>query len=134
MSDNQRTLENLLVDEQEVSEEILHDLLNEYIRIGKQSGDLIPEKAFQSLTAKQKIVLVLLSQHARHELDMVESEWMTPTEISEQSGVKKGTVYPTVRELDNEEVVEDDDDGSYRVPAHSLEQARGYIEGGENDE
>lgn len=133
MSDNQRTLENLVVDEQKISEEILHDLLTGYIRIGKQSGDLIPEKAFQSLTAKQKVVLVLLSQHARHELEMVESEWMTPTEISEQSGVKKGTVYPTVRELDSEGVVEDDD-GSYRVPAHSLEQARDYINGDENDE
>lgn len=133
MSDNQRTLENLLVDEQEISEEILHDLLTGYIRIGKQSGDLIPEKAFQELTAKQKVALVLLSQHARHELDMVESEWMSPTEISEQSGVKKGTVYPTVRELDSEGVVEDDD-GSYRVPAHSLEQARQYIEGDENNE
>ena len=31
MSENQRTLENLLVDEQEISEEILHDLLADYI-------------------------------------------------------------------------------------------------------
>ena len=28
MSENQRTLENLLVDEQEISEELLYDLLN----------------------------------------------------------------------------------------------------------
>lgn len=133
MSENQRTLENLLVDEQEMSEEILHDLLTNYIRIGKQSGDLIPQKPFRDLTAKQKTIIVLLSQRARHELDMVESEWMSPTEISEQSGIKKGTVYPTVRELDNEGLVEDDD-GNYRIPAHGLDKARDYIQEGNSDE
>ncbi|RQH02025.1 helix-turn-helix domain-containing protein [Natrarchaeobius oligotrophus] len=133
MSDNQQTLENLLVDEQEISEEILHDLLNNYIRIGKQSGDLIPQDGFHELTAKQKAVIVLLSQRARQELDMVETEWLSPTEISEQSGVKKGTIYPTVRELNNGGLVEDDD-GSYRIPSHSINQAREYIDGGEDDE
>lgn len=133
MTENQQTLENLLVDEQEISEEILHDLLTEYIRIGKQSGDLIPQQPFQELTAKDKVVIVLLSQRARHELDMVESEWMTPSEISEQSGVKKGTIYPTVRELSNEGIAEDGD-GSYRIPAHSINQAREYIHGGKDDE
>lgn len=133
MSDNQRTLENLLVDEQEISEDILHDLLSEYIRIGKQSGNLIPQKAFRSLTAKQKVVVVLLSQRARFELDLVETEWLTPTEISEQSGIKKGTVYPTVRELDSEGLV-DDNDGSYRFPSHNFDRARKYIQGGQINE
>lgn len=133
MTDNQRNLENLLVDEQDISEEILHDLLTRYIQIGKQSGNLVPKQPFHDLTAKQKTVVVLLSQHARDKLDMVESEWMSPTEISQQSGVKKGTIYPTVRELDNEGLVEDDD-GSYRIPAHGLEKARKYIGGGEKNE
>lgn len=133
MSENQRTLENLLVDEQEMNEEILHDLLTNYIRIGKQSGDLIPQKPFRELTAKQKTVIVLLSQRARHELEMVESEWLSPTAISNQSGVKKGTVYPTVRELDNEGLVEDDD-GNYRIPAHGLDKAREFVHGGKGDE
>lgn len=133
MSENQRTLENLLVDEQEISEEILHDLLTRYIRIGKESGDLIPQGPFRDLTAKQKTIIVLLSQRARHELEMVETEWMSPTDISEQSGIKKGTVYPTVREINNEGLVEDDD-GKYRIPAHGLDKARDYVHEGENNE
>lgn len=133
MSENQRTLENLLIDEQEMSEEILHDLLTKYIRIGKQSGGLIPQQPFRELAAKEKTVIVLLSQRARYELEMVETEWMSPTKISEQSGIKKGTVYPTVRELDNEGLVEDDD-GNYRIPAHGLDKAREYVHGGEKDE
>ena len=133
MADNQQTLENLLVDEEEISEEILHNLLREYIQIGKQSGDLIPREPFQEIPAKQKVVIVLLSQQARNKLDMVESEWMTPSEISEQSGIKKGTVYPTVRELSNNGLAEDDD-GSYRIPAHSLQRAREFIEEDDNDD
>ena len=133
MADNQQTLENLLVDEEEISEEILHNLLIEYIQIGKQSGDLIPREPFQEIPAKQKVVIVLLSQQARNKLDMVESEWMTPSEISEQSGIKKGTVYPTVRELSNNGLAEDDY-GSYRIPSHSLQRARASIEEADNDD
>ena len=133
MADNQQTLENLLVDEEEISEEILHNLLREYIQIGKQSGDLIPREPFQEIPAKQKVVIVLLSQQARNKLDMVESEWMTPSEISEQSGIKKGTVYPTVRELSNNGLAEDND-GSYRIPSHSLQRAREFIEEDDNDD
>jgi len=133
MSENQKTLENLLVDEQEMHEEILHDLLEEYIRIGKQSGDLIPQDHFRELTAKKKTLIVLLAQKARAELDMVDTKWMTPGEISTQSGVNQNTVYPTVRELDNEGLVESDD-GAYRIPSHSIDQVRDYINEGDTDE
>lgn len=114
-------------------EEILHDLLEEYIRIGKQSGDLIPQDRFRDQTAKNKTLIVLLAQKARSELDMVESEWMTPGEISTQSGVNQNTVYPTVRELDNEGLIEGDD-GTYRIPSHSIEQVRDYIYEDDTDE
>ena len=133
MSENQRTLENLLVDEQEVSEELLYDLLNEYVRIGEQNGALITQGAFRDLVAKQKIVVVLLAQWARFDLEIAESEWLTPTEISEQSGIKSGTVNPGVRNLDEESLVEDDG-GRYRLPARNFERAREYIQGGDEDE
>ncbi len=133
MSENQKTLENLLVDGEQMHEEILHDLLEEYIRIGKQSGDLIPQDRFRDQTAKNKTLIVLLAQKARSELDMAESEWMTPGEISTQSGVNQNTVYPTVRELDNEGLIEGDD-GTYRIPSHSIEQVRDYIYEDDTDE
>jgi predicted transcriptional regulator len=126
MAENQKTLEKLLVDEQSMNREILHDLLNDYVRIGKQSGDLIPQERFHEMTAKQKTLIVLLAQKARAELDMVESEWMTPGGISTQSGVNKNTVYPTVRELDNEGLIESDD-GSYQIPSYSIDRVRDYI-------
>ena len=64
---------------------------------------------------------------------MAESEWLTPTEISEQSGIKSGTVNPGVRNLDEEGLVEGDG-GSYRLPARNFERAREYIQGDDEDE
>lgn len=132
MSEEQRPLENLLVDEKDIGEAILHDTLSEYIQIGKRSGDLIPQQPFHQLTAKGKTVIVLLSQRARKELDMVESEWLSPTSISAQSGVKKGTIYPTVRELRSEGIVEDND-GKYRIPTHSINHASEFFQEGEKE-
>ena len=57
MSENQRTLENLLVDEQEISEELLYNLLNEYVRIGEQNGALITQGAFRDLYSKTEVLI-----------------------------------------------------------------------------
>jgi DNA-binding transcriptional ArsR family regulator len=134
MTEKQKKLENLLVDEQKISEELLYDLLNEYVRIGEQNGRIFHQEPFQDLSSGEKIVTILATQMARKELDMVDSEWMSPSEISEDSGVKKGTVHPKVRELKEEGVIESNGDGSYRLPAHSVERAREYIFGGDGNE
>ena len=133
MPNSQKTLEDLLVDEEKVNEELLHDLLSNYIQIGNQSGDLIPKSEFNNLNTKQKTCAVLLAQRARHELEMVETEWLSPKTISEQNGVKKGTIYRIVRELNEEGLVENDD-GEYRIPVHNLHRAKNLIYGSESDE
>lgn len=124
----QSTLEDLLVDEEEVNEELLTELLADYIRIGSESGSLFTEPAFGELTSKQKIVVVLLSQKARYELDMVEKESLTPTEISEDSGIKTGTIYPSVRELAEDDIAVGND-GNYHIPSHNFTKAKQFIRG-----
>jgi predicted transcriptional regulator len=133
MSEQQKKLENLLVDEEKVSEELLYDLLNEYIRIGEQNGTIYHEEAYQDLTSAEKIVTILATQMARYELDMAESNWMSPSEISEASGVKTGTIHPKVRELKEDGIIESDGDGSYSLPTHNVSRAREYIFGGDDE-
>lgn len=128
MSGEQKTLEDLLVDEEEVTEELLVELLGDYIRIARGSGDLIPEPAFNDLKARQQILVVLTAQKARTELDMVDVEWMSPKEISEASGLNPNTIYPNVRDMDNENLIEGDD-GSYRLPSYKLRHVREHIRG-----
>lgn len=127
MSDNQLSFDDLLIDEKEVSETLLTETLIDYIRIGDESGSIVPQEAYEELTNRKKVVVILLAQHALEGLEMNDQQWLTPTEIAEKSGIKKNSVYPAVRELDDGGVVETDD-GSYRIPTHSLETAKRELE------
>ncbi|RZH67991.1 hypothetical protein [Natrinema altunense] len=126
MSDGQLTFEDLLVDEQKLNENLLTETLIEYIRIGDESGDIVPQEEFEDLTNQEKVVVVLLVQHALEGLDKTEKEFLSPTDISEQSGVKKGSVYPAVRELDDEDIAQNKE-GEYRIPTHNLEAAKRHL-------
>jgi predicted transcriptional regulator len=122
----QRSLEDLLVDEEQLNKELLANTVGEFVNIGKDSGDLIPNEAYNNLNSMKKVVVALLAQKARFELDMTEEEWLSPSEISELSGVKKGTVYPNVRDLVDEGVIRDDD-GEYVIPSVKVEEAKEYL-------
>lgn len=124
----QSTLKDLLVDEEQMNEELLTNLLSDYVGIGSESGSLVPTPAFENLTAKQQIVVVLLAQRARYELEMVESEQLTPSEISADSGIKTGTIYPSVRELEEDDIAVSND-GSYHIPPYNFTKAKQLIRG-----
>jgi len=126
---DQRTFDDLLVDEEEVNEEILTETVIDYVQIGEQSGNLIPKSAYGNLTAGGKIVVALLAHRARFGLDMVEDEWLKPGAISSMTGIKKNTVYPTVRDLADEGIVRNSDEGAYMIPSVNVEQACDYLEG-----
>ncbi|SFL21714.1 hypothetical protein SAMN04487950_2856 [Halogranum rubrum] len=129
MTDQEGKLSDLLVDEEELNEELLFEILSDYIRIGSESGNLVTQPAFRDLDSKQKVLVVLLARKACTALNLADSEWMTPTEISGESGVKKGTVYPTVRKLAEDLNIAESDDGNYCIPTHNLDKARSLIRG-----
>lgn len=128
MANEQKTLDDLLVDEEKLNEELLTELLSDYIRIGNDSGSLVPQPAFEELNSKQKTTVVLLAQRARFELDMADSEELTPTEIADESGLKKGTIYPAVRDLEAADIAVSDD-GDYQIPPYNLTRAKQYVQG-----
>ncbi|RYJ08720.1 hypothetical protein ELS19_17135 [Halogeometricum borinquense] len=130
MSEQQHTLEDLLVDEDELNEELLYNLLADYVRIGNDSGSIILQPNFKELNSREKVAVILLAQHAKVELGKSDKRWLTPSEISQISGIKKGTVYPTARKLEEDGVAENDD-GSYSIPVYNLETIKSYIGGGD---
>lgn len=125
---SQSTLEDLLVDEEQMNEELLTNLLADYVGIGNESGSIVPKPAFAELTAKQQIVVVLLTQRARYELDMVETEELSPSEISDESGIKTGTIYPSVRELEDDDIAEGNE-GRYHIPPYNFSKAKQLVKG-----
>lgn len=122
----QAELEDLLVDEEKLNEELLVETVGKYAQIGQDSGDLVPNDRYNNLSSKEKIVVVLLAQKARYELDLDDQKTLSPTEISALSGVKKGTVYPSVRDLDDEGLIRGED-GEYRLPSVNLEKAKEFL-------
>jgi DNA-binding IclR family transcriptional regulator len=60
---------------------------------------------------------------------MVEDEWLKPGAISSMTGINKNTVYPTVRDLADEGIVRNSDEGAYMIPSVNVEQACDYLEG-----
>lgn len=121
-------LEDLVVDETELNEDLLHNVLSDFIRIGKRDNSIITQSKMEELNSKKKILVVLLALKAMKELDMRENESAGPSQISEISGIKKGTVLPKIRELDKEGLVVNED-GKYRVPNYNLRKTEDYILG-----
>lgn len=120
-------LKSVLVDEAELNEELLANTVTKYTRIGNESGSLLPQSEFNDLDARGKIVVALLAEKTLHALEMSDNEWLTPTEIAEMTGIKKGTVYPAMRDLARQGLVQDED-GEYRIPTVRLEDAKRYLE------
>lgn len=122
----QTTLEDLLVDEEELNEELLAETVGDFAQIGKDSGDLIPNERYNDLGSRKKIVVAMMAQKVRFELDLTDEERIGPSEISNLSGVKKNTVYPAVRELDNEGILRSED-AEYWLPSVKIGAAKEYL-------
>jgi len=129
MSERQTQLSELLVDEEELNEELLYEVLSDFVQIGKKSGKLVPKAPFRDLDSRRKVTVVLLTQKAKYALELGESEWLTPSEISDKSGINKNTVYPAVRHLEDKVSLAESEDGSYHIPSRNLNRARDYIRG-----
>lgn len=120
-------LQSVLVNEAELNEELLANTVTQYTKIGNESGSLVPQSEFNELDARGKLMVALLAEKARHALELVDDEWLTPSEIADMTGVKKGTVYPAIRDLARLGLLQDED-GEYRVPTVKLEEAKRYLE------
>ena len=125
-------LRSLLVNEEDVSEDLVVEVLSPYVNIGEESGRIIPKPQFSPLTIPDKILVILLAQTAKTDLGMAESRWLSAKEIIGASGVKEGSIYPTLRTLATEQnLIDGDDDGNYRVIPAMIPQIRDrLIDGG----
>lgn len=66
--------------------------------------------------------MTLTAQKAKEIRGVIESSAVGPSEISNLSGVKEGTVKPGVRDLADEGLITDTDDG-YTIGGPQLQQA-----------
>lgn len=125
-------LDKLMVTAGEVSRDMLADLLEKWIRLDPQSGAVIPLEAWHTLRPRQSILLFLLGRKAATLKNIIEGEGAAPKVIAEATGVPKGTVNPTLRDLVKERLLAQDTEGKYYVPPYAVGKVKDVITGGKN--
>ncbi len=114
------SLSKLLVSKEEVNRELLAEVLSPYVKLSKDTSDVIYLPAFGKLTNAEKILVFLLAKKAAKSLGLpVEREEASPTEISRLTGVNYDSVKPTVSSLAKKRVLQKAGD-SYFVANHAI--------------
>lgn len=118
-------LGDLVVDESELNQGLLASVLSRFVRIAKQTGHPVFTAGYSPLAEGDKILVYLLARKAAARLGLLgEGEEASPKEISAESGVKYGTVKPTVVELAENGFLASRD-GRYWIPDHAVFRVEG---------
>ena len=129
-----RKLEDLVVSGKDTNRELVGTLLAPFVRLDRDDCSIQPQSKWANLGASDRILVYLLARKAMQALEFaLDREQATPKEISAATGVKRGTVAPTVRKLLSENLLAQKG-RAYLVPNHALESIRqrlqSFIEGG----
>lgn len=125
--ESENRFDDIFVDESAIDRKRVAAILNGYAEVGKESGRLVPSSAYDDLTAKDKILITLVAERAKEIRGDVESASLGPATISERSGVAEGTVKPNVRELADDGLIYDGQDG-YSVEPPELKRIEERLE------
>lgn len=122
-------LEDLYVDASNIDQERIRDALADLIAIDRKTGDPRFYENFDGLDTKRKFTAVLLYRRALAALDDLEEDG----KIGKESGyfadlldVDGSTIRHNASDLDF--VTNDDDQGGYHIPAHSIKRAVEYLQ------
>ena len=121
-------LESLLVSGKEVDKKLVAEMLSPYLRIDKETCDVRPLSSWDDLKAYEKILLYLLARKAMIALGLnLPEENASPTEIMLSTGLKQGTINPTLRRLLGDGVVGQTKERKYYIPNFAIEKVKTMI-------
>lgn len=123
-----KSIDDLIVNEDELNEALVAEILEPYVQIGGRSGAFVPSPEFDDLQAVEKTAVVLVYEKAKSVRDLAKDEKMTPSAISEASGINYNTAKWAVRQLYDMGLV-DNDEGTYSVPSYRLQSVKELVEG-----
>ena len=126
-------LQNLFIKSSEEAEKILYEVLKDYIRIDKETHEIIFLENYQSLSNEKKILLTLLARKALQILNLVEDDSLTPREISNKTGVNYNTVRPTLASLTKRGLVNRKEKGKYYIEITKLRTISKIIKGDKSE-
>jgi hypothetical protein len=114
-------LTKLLTRREELDEYLLCEILEPFIQIQENTGEIILTENYQRLNKEGQTLTLLLAQKARARLGLGEKEELGPRELAKLFGLKVGTVAPILRRLERDEgLLVSSPEGKYTVPNRSL--------------
>lgn len=120
-TDADNPLDDIFVDGDQMDRELVASILDSYMAIDSEDGELYPKEAFGELNSKNQIQIVLTAERAKALQGMADSASLGPSAISDLGGINENTVKPAVRDLADEGQIADTDDG-YEVRSPHLSQ------------
>ena len=121
-------LESLLVNGKEVDKKLVAEILSPYLRIDKETCDIRPLSSWDDLKAYRKILIYLVARKAMVALGLsLPEENASATEIMLSSGLKQGTVNPTLRRLLEDGVVAQTKERKYYIPNYAIEKVKAIV-------
>ena len=121
-------LESLLVTGKEVDKKLVAEMLSPYLRIDKETCDIRPLSSWDDLRAYRKILIYLVARKAMVALGLnLPEENASATEIMLSTGLKQGTVNPTLRRLLEDGVVAQTKERKYYIPNYAIEKVKAIV-------
>lgn len=121
LSDDTSPLDDIFVDDSDVNERQIASILSPYATIGSDSGHLHTTDEYNDLKSADKILVTLVAQRAKTMRETADTPTLGPSSIAELGRIKENTAKPKVRELAEEGLITDADDG-YRVDPPQLQR------------
>jgi len=123
-------LDDLFVDGKEIDKHLVAEILSPYIKIDKNTCEIRPLRPWNDAKAYIKILIYLLARKAMVAWELNIEEAASNTEIISNTGLKKGTVAPAVRQFYDEKTLEQTKEKKYYVPNHAVEKVKSIISQG----
>ena len=118
-------LEDLVVSGKELDKKLVAEVLSPYLRLDKDACSIRPLGPWNELNANEKILLYLIARKAMGALGFdLGEEGATASEVIHDTGLKKGTVHPALRNLLKDRMVDQSKDKRYSVPNYAIEQIK----------
>lgn len=114
-------LDDIFVDGDQMDRELVASILDPYMAIDSEDGELYPKEAYGDLDSKEQIQIVLTAERAKALQGLADSASLGPSAISNLGGINENTVKPGVRDLADDGQIADTD-GGYEVRSPHLNQ------------
>ena len=123
-------LKKLFTNKEEVDPEELYNLLNPYIKINEDNKSIIFLDATHEALLKDKVILFLLGKKVLFLLGEIDSEKISPKIIIEETGLPKGSVLPTLKQLKEPKggsLISSDQSGKYFINNYQFSKIKGKL-------